>query len=143
MPAKRDPLAKVDNLPARTAKYAPVAAALTAVYGQLDWSRNQDGMDELVSCILSQNTNDSNRDRAFARLKAQYVDWTAVRFADLEELIEVIRPAGLGKQKAPRIQEALAVIYAHAGDYNIDFLEAMSLADAKAWLVSLRGIGPK
>ena len=143
MPAKRDPLAKVDNLPARAAKYAPVSAALTAVYGQLDWSRNQDGMDELVSCILSQSTNDTNRDRAFARLKERYDDWAAVRFADLEELIAVIRPAGLANQKAPRIQEALGVIHDHAGEYSIDFLETMSLADAKAWLVSLRGIGPK
>lgn len=143
MPAKRDPLAKVDNLSARAAKYAPVSAALTTVYGQLDWSRDQDGMDELISCILSQSTNDTNRDRAFARLKEHYDDWAAVRFADPEELIRVIRPAGLANQKAPRIQEALGVIYDHVGDYNIDFLEAMSLADAKAWLVSLRGIGPK
>ncbi len=143
MPAQRDALAKVDKLPLRAAKYAPVSAALTGVYGQLDWSRNQDGMDELVSCILSQSTTDTNRDRAFARLKARYADWAALRFADLAELIEVIRPAGLAKQKAPRIQEALGAIYAHAGDYNIDFLETMSLADAKSWLVSLRGIGPK
>ena len=143
MPAKRDPLAKVDNMPARIAKYAPVSTSLTAVYGQLDWSRNQDGMDELVSCILSQSTNDSNRDRAFARLKEQFADWAAVRFADLEELIEVIRPAGLANQKAPRIQEALGVIYEKAGEYSIDFLETMPLAEAKAWLVSLRGIGPK
>ena len=143
MPRKRDPLANIDNLPARRAKYAPVSAALTEVYGQLDWSRNQDGMDELISCILSQSTNDTNRDRAFARLKAHFGDWAAVRFAPLEELIEVIRPAGLANQKAPRIQEALGVIRAHAGAYSIDFLDDLSLDEAKAWLVSLRGIGPK
>ena len=143
MPAKRDPLSKVDNLPARKAKYAPVAAALTQVYGQLDWTRNQDGMDELVSCILSQNTNDINRDRAFDRLKERYPDWESVRFADLDELIDVVRPAGLANQKAPRIQEALGVIHERAGDYNIDFLEDMPLEDARKWLVSLKGIGPK
>lgn len=143
MARRRDPLAKVHNLDARKAKYAPIAAALTDVYGKLDWSRNQDGMDELISCILSQSTNDTNRDRAFARLKARFADWEAVRFADLDELIEAVRPAGLANQKAPRIQDALAVIHEKAGDYSIDFLNDLSLDEAKAWLVSLKGIGPK
>ncbi len=143
MSRKRDPLSKVDNLPARKAKYAPVAAALAEVYGALDWSRNQDGMDELISCILSQSTTDSNRDRAFARLKAAFPDWNAVRFAELDALKEAIRPAGLANQKAPRIQEALAVIHKRSGDYNIDFLAEMPLEEAKNWLVSLKGIGPK
>ncbi len=143
MPRKRDPLKKVDNLPARQAKYAPIAAALREVYGPLDWSRNQDGMDELISCILSQSTNDTNRDRAFARLKARYASWEQVRFAELAELIEVVRPAGLANQKAPRIQEALAVIHDTVGAYNIDFLNDLPLEAAKDWLVSLKGIGPK
>ena len=143
MPRKRDPLSKVDNFPARQAKYAPVAAALTQVYGALDWTRDQDGMDELISCILSQSTNDTNRDRAFDQLKTAFPNWEAVRFADLDELIEAIRPAGLANQKAPRIQKALAVIHKTAGEYSIDFLDELSLDEAKAWLVSLRGIGPK
>ncbi|MCY3832273.1 MAG: endonuclease III [Chloroflexi bacterium] len=143
MARRRDSLAKVDNLDARKAKYAPIAAALTDVYGKLDWSRNQDGMDELISCILSQSTNDSNRDRAFARLKERFADWEAVRFAGLDDLIEAVRPAGLANQKAPRIQEALRAIYEKAGEYSIDFLNDLSLDEAKAWLVSLKGIGPK
>ncbi|MYE26515.1 MAG: endonuclease III [Chloroflexi bacterium] len=143
MARKRDPLEKVDNFSARKAKYAPVAEALTTVYGELDWSRNQDGMDELISCILSQSTNDANRDRAFARLKERFADWDAVRFADLDDLIEAVRPAGLANQKAPRIQNALAVIFEKAGEYSIDFLNEMSMKEAKAWLVSLKGIGPK
>ena len=143
MPRKRDPLAKVDHLPRRKAKYAPIAAILTDVYGKLDWSRNQDGMDELISCILSQNTNDTNRDRGFARLKAAFPNWEALRFADLDDLKEAIRPAGLANQKAPRIQAVLAVIYERVGDYNIDFLDGLSIDEAKAWLVALKGIGPK
>ena len=143
MARKRDPLDKVDNFGARKAKYAPIAAALTEVYGRLDWSRNQDGMDELISCILSQSTNDSNRDRAFGRLKERFPDWEAVRFAQLDELIDAIRPAGLANQKGPRIQSALDVIYEKTGAYSIDFLNELSLDEAKAWLVSLKGIGPK
>ncbi len=143
MARRKDPIEKVDNLPARKAKYLPVAAALTQVYGPLDWSRQQGGMDELISCILSQSTNDTNRDRAFARLKKAYPDWEAVRFADLDELTEVVRPAGLANQKAPRIQNVLQVIYEKVGEYSIDFLNDRSLEDAKAWLCSLRGVGPK
>ena len=143
MARRRNPLDKVDNLEARAAKYAPIAAALTQVYGELDWSRNQDGMDELISCILSQSTTDTNRDRAFARLKDRFPDWEAVRFADLNDLIDAVRPAGLANQKAPRIQNALEVVFARAGAYSIDFLNDLSLDEAKAWLVSLPGVGPK
>ena len=143
MARRKDPLEKVDNLDGRKAKYAPIAAALTAVYGELDWTRNQDGMDELISCILSQSTNDTNRDRAFARLKERFPTWEAVRFAALDDLIDAVRPAGLANQKAPRIQNALAVIFQKTGDYSIDFLNELPLDEAKAWLVSLKGIGPK
>ena len=144
MPRKRDPLEKVDNLPARRAKYAPIAASLTQVYGTLDWSRNQDGMDELISCILSQSTNDVNRDRAFARLKESFPDWEAVRFADLAELTDVIRPAGLANQKAPRIQNVLGIIFDEVGAYSIDFLDDLPIDEAKAWLNARCGAwGPK
>lgn len=143
MAKKRNPLAKVDRLAARQAKYAPVSAALRDVYGCLDWSRHQDGMDELISCILSQNTSDINRDRGFAGLKQRFETWEAVRFADVDELMDAIRPAGLARQKAPRIQNALHKIYEKVGDYSIDFLDELSIAEAKAWLTSLKGIGPK
>ena len=143
MARRKNPLDKVDKLAARKAKYAPVAAAMTEVYGSPDWSRGQDGMDELISCILSQSTNDTNRDRAFARLKATFSDWAAVHHAELDELIEAIRPAGLANQKAPRIQAALQAILDEAGEYSIDFLMRRSLDEAKAWLCSLRGVGPK
>ena len=143
MARRKDPLEKVDRLSARKAKYAPVAQALTEVHGELDWTRAQDGMDELVSCILSQSTNDTNRDRAFARLKAAYDDWAAVRNAELDELVEVIRPAGLANQKAPRIQAALERIFDEAGEYSIDFLNDRAIDAAKNWLCSLRGVGPK
>ncbi|MDE2951865.1 MAG: endonuclease III [Chloroflexota bacterium] len=143
MAKKRSPLEKVDNFDRRKSKYGSIAAALTEVYGELDWSRNQDGMDELVSCILSQSTNDINRDRAFERLKSSYESWHAVRFAEIGELTDVIRPAGLANQKAPRIQDVLATIHDKAGEYSIDFLDELSIEEAKDWLVSLKGIGPK
>ena len=100
-------------------------------------------MDELVSCILSQNTSDTNRDRGFDALKMRYPNWQAVIDAPLDELIDTIRPAGLSRQKAPRIQAILEYILAERGEFNIDFLEDLPLDEAKAWLTALNGIGPK
>lgn len=143
MARKANPLSKVDNFESRKSKYDPISATLTEVYGKLNWSRNLDGMDELISCILSQSTNDTNRDRAFERLKSRFPSWDAVRSAAIDDLIEAIKPAGLANQKAPRIQDVLGVIVDKVGEYSIDFLDDLSIEDAKNWLVSLKGVGPK
>jgi endonuclease-3 len=127
----------------RQAKYQPVAEALGNLYGVPQWRKNTPPMDELVSCILSQNTSDINRDRGFDALKARYPKWEWVVEAPVDELIATIRPAGLSNQKGPRIQQVLRIIYAEQGDYNIDFLNDLSIGDAKAWLTSLPGVGPK
>jgi len=132
----------VENLEAKQQKYHQIAPLLEAEYGRKPWQRH-DGMDELISCILSQSTTDANRDRGFDALKQRYEDWAAVHHAPLEELIDTIRPAGLANSKAPYIQGALAAIYEQFGAYNIDFLETMPVPEAKAWLQSLPGVGPK
>jgi endonuclease III len=85
----------IDDFERRQAKYPPVADILREVYGQRDWRPHLSGMDELVSCILSQNTSDTNRDRAFDSLKARYPTWKAVVEAPTDELIDTIRSAGL------------------------------------------------
>lgn len=123
-------------------KYPTVAAELEARYGRKTF-KPHDGMDELVSCILSQSTTDANRDRGFEALKARYADWAAVHHAPTEEVIDTIRPAGLANSKGPRIQQALAQIYAERGEYNIDFLQEMTPDEAKTWLSRLPGVGPK
>jgi endonuclease-3 len=96
-----------------------------------------------VSTILSQNTNDVNRDVAFDRLRARLSTWEQVRDADVEEVIEAIRPAGLANQKGPRIQEALRFITQERGELELDFLADWPIEEAKAWLVSMNGVGPK
>ena len=127
----------------RISKYIPVSAILSDVYGYLDWSRGQDGMDELISCILSQNTSDTNRDRGFQGLKDRFETWEDVRIAETSDVIRAIRSAGLANQKAPRIQNVLEKIYREVGEYNIDFLADMPIDKAKKWLISLKGVGPK
>ena len=73
-----------------------------------EWGQPQLPIDELVSTILSQNTNDRNRDLAFSRLRARFATWEQVRDAPVQDVIEAIRPAGLANQKGPRIQQVLA-----------------------------------
>ena len=127
----------------RQAKVAPVAALLAERHGQPEWRSGVDPMDELVSCILSQSTTDSNRDRGFAALKARWPDWQGVVDAPTEEVIATIRVAGLANQKGPRIQGLLRAIHEYRGAWNIDFLADLPLEEATAWLTSLRGVGPK
>lgn len=127
----------------RKAKYAPVAQILCEVYGYPEWQQHLAPLDELISCILSQNTSDVNRDRGFDALKARYPTWEAVRDAPVNELIETIRPAGLSNQKAPRIQAVLRYVTDNHGAPSIDFLAELPLEEARAWLTSLNGIGPK
>ena len=125
-----------------TEKILRIHERLLAEYGDRPW-HPRDPVATLVSTILSQNTNDVNRDRAFARLRERFPTWEAVRDAPLPDLIEAIRPAGLAPTKAPRIQEALRRITEERGEISLDFLAEMSVEEARRWLLSLPGVGPK
>lgn len=120
-----------------------VHKVLMHVYGEPEWREPLPPIDELVSTFLSQNTNDINRDKAFFALKTRYENWEEVRDADPQELIEVIRIAGLANQKGPNIQNALKVITNERGKLDLQFLKEMSVEDARTWLTNLKGVGPK
>jgi endonuclease-3 len=120
-----------------------VLTRLEAAYGYPVWRNPLPAMDELVSTILSQNTNDVNRDRAFEGLRRRFPDWEAVRDALPTEVIEAIRPAGLANQKGPRIQQVLREISAERGGLDLSFLAKWPVEDAKAWLTRFKGVGPK
>ncbi len=120
-----------------------VSHRLSEVYGVPQWRQPLPAVDELVCTFLSQNTNDVNRDKAFSALKAHYPTWEAVRDADPQELIDVIRTAGLANQKGPRIQEALKAISAERGEISLEWLRDLPTDQARDWLVNLKGVGPK
>jgi endonuclease-3 len=126
----------------KTAKVLRLHNLLLSAYGDHTWHPH-DPVATLVSTILSQNTNDVNRDRAFERLRARFPTWEAVRDAPPEELVETVRPAGLAPTKAPRIQEALRRITAERGEIELAFLSELGLEEARAWLLALPGVGPK
>jgi endonuclease-3 len=116
---------------------------LLEFYGEPTWRNPLPPVDELVSTILSQNTNDINRDKAFNALRARFPSWEAVRDAPVAQVIEAIRPAGLGNQKGPRIQQVLKDITAERGNLDLWFLKDMLLEEARAWLTRFNGVGPK
>jgi endonuclease-3 len=106
-------------------------------------ARQIDPVDLLVATILSQNTTDKNSLRAFGRLKSFYPDYDALLCAPVSEIEEKIRVGGLSEMKAWRIKESLAKIKTHAGTISLDFLKDMEPKEAKEYLWSLPGIGPK
>lgn len=116
---------------------------LLAKYGTPVWRNPLPPLDELVSTILSQNTNDINRDRAYAALRARFPTWEAVRDAPPAAVVDAIRAAGLANQKGPRIQQALHTITAERGALELDFLRGRPRAEVRAWLLSINGVGPK
>jgi len=127
----------------RLDKALTVHQLLIEEYGQREWRPRLDPLSELIFTILSQNTSDVNRDRAWVRLKARFPTWESVLAADAAEIAEAIRPGGLADIKAPRIQETLRTIKQEQGKFTLDFLAEMGVDEAKRWLTSLNGVGPK
>jgi endonuclease-3 len=116
---------------------------LIEAYGEPIWRTPLPAIDELVSTILSQNTNDINRDRGFNALRAKFPTWESVRDAKAEDVINAVRPAGLANQKGSRIQQVLRAITEERGSLNLDFLAGLPVEEARAWLTKFNGVGPK
>jgi endonuclease-3 len=116
---------------------------LIEVFGEPIWRTPLPAIDELVSTILSQNTNDVNRDRGFNALREKLPTWESVRDANVEDVIAAIKPAGLANQKGPRIQQVLRAILEERGALNLDFLAGLPIEEARAWLTKFNGVGPK
>jgi endonuclease-3 len=116
---------------------------LAAQYGEPPRRPRRDPLDELVLGVLSQNTSDVNSGRAFARLKNAFAGWQSVLAAERLRVEEAIRPGGLAPTKAARIQAMLADILERRGAFDVSFLTDLPLEEAKSWLRSLPGVGPK
>ena len=147
---------------------ADVLAGLATIHGHPTWERRLDPTSELILTILTQNSADTNAERAFESLRDAYPsgltperhipgpgwggvglsdgappDWAAVEAAPVQELVEVIRHGGLANQKAPRLQSTLRTIREARGDYSLEFLGDMAALEARAWLTAFDGIGKK
>jgi endonuclease III len=126
-------------------KILEVNRRLIEAYGDKrhDPDEESDPVGTLVNTILSQNTNDHNRDIAYRRLRKQFPRWEDVRDAPESEIADAVRPAGLAPTKAPRIQNALDEITRSQGTISLEFLRDLPLEEARSWLLDLDGVGPK
>jgi len=97
----------------------------------------------LVLTILSQNTTDGNRDRAYETLMKRFPSLAELASAKPAEVEEAIRVGGLAKAKARSILGALSRMKGERGEYSLDFLRSMSLPEARRYLTSFPGIGVK
>ncbi len=127
----------------RPADVPTVLARLEARYGRPVHESRFEPMDELVSCILSQHTTDATSFPAFFRLKEAYPHWQSVVDAGPDKVADVVRSAGLANQKARSIINVLNEIMARNGEYSIENLRSLPFLDARRWLQSLPGVGPK
>ncbi|GBC99083.1 Endonuclease III [bacterium HR17] len=117
---------------------------LLAMYGDKQWQQRAEPLDELILTVLSQHTNDLNRDKAFSELKRCFPRWAQVLQAPTKMVAAAIKVAGLANQKAPRIKAILQrIAAANGGKLTLDFLSTVPVPDALAWLQQLPGVGPK
>jgi endonuclease III len=116
---------------------------LREVYGVPIMAPHEQPLDELILTVLSQSTNDRNRDVAYERLRERFPSWAAVLHAPVEEVEEAIRPGGISKVKSARIQQILAAIDAGEHGLDLSWLREATVPDAQAYLTSLPGVGRK
>ncbi len=116
---------------------------MTAEYGPFPEEPRLDPIHELTFTILSQHTSDTNSERAFRSLMQRFGTLDAVAAGPVEAIEAAISVGGLARVKAPRIKEVLTRVLELNGSLDLSFLREMPLAEAKAWLRQLPGIGPK
>lgn len=139
--ARKGAAAGPSSLPARL---RDVSDRLAARYGRPDRCAHEtDPVRNLILTILSQNTTDANRDRAFASLMRRFPTLSRLDAAPPRAVEEAIRAGGLARAKTKAILSALRRLKQERGDYTLDFLAGMPLAEARAYLTSFPGVGVK
>jgi endonuclease-3 len=112
-------------------------------FGRPRRGRRLEPLDELVLTILSQHTNDLNRDRAYASLRRRFPRWEQVLRARLSLIEEAIRVGGLAKTKSRVIRAVLGEIRRDHGRLDLSVLERLPIGEAKRYLLGLDGVGEK
>ncbi|HEY5142346.1 MAG TPA: endonuclease III [Solirubrobacteraceae bacterium] len=117
-----------------------IRSRLRELYGTPVMAPHEDPLAELVLTVLSQSTNDRNRDVAFLRLRERLDSWEAVRDAPVAEIEEAIRPGGISKVKSARIK---AILEAVGEDLDLAWMRDAPVEESRAYLCALPGVGRK
>jgi len=126
-------------------RVARLREKLRDVYGVPVAPPHEDPLAELVLTVLSQSTNDRNRDVAFLRLRERFDTWEAVRDAPVPEVEEAIRPGGISKVKSQRIHDILIAIEATNPSAGLDlaWMRDVPVPASRDFLCALPGVGRK
>ena len=122
---------------------AELLAILDETYGRAPQQASNAPVFELVLTLLSQHTSDRNSGQAMHRLIERFPTWDAVVEAPVHDVEDAIRAGGLAPTKSKRLQALLAEVKERRPDWDLGFLRALPLEEAKEWLTSLPGVGPK
>ena len=123
-------------------RVAAIRERLRELYGIPVMAPHEDPLSELVLTVLSQSTNDRNRDVAFVRLRERFPSWEEVAAAPVEEVEEAIRPGGISKVKSTRIKAMLEAMERRGG-LNLSWMRDAPIEKSQAYLCSLPGVGRK
>lgn len=134
---------KTEELKEKRRQLKYVAQNLEATYGIPHNDNSDDPLDELIVTILSQATTNQNSNRTFANLKSRFKDWEAVRRAKPEKIEEAIKLGGLAQVKSVVIKNLLNEVKARVGKLDLSFLHTVPVDEAREFLSSLKGVGPK
>lgn len=106
--------------------------------------QHHDPLSALVSALLSHRTRNRESGKAFRTLKERFAEWHSVRDAPVAAIEDAIQECTWPEQKAPRIQAVLREITLRLnGELSLDFLNEWSVEQARAWLETIPGVGPK
>jgi endonuclease III len=120
-----------------------ITESLESHFGIPKWQGKGKPLGSLVLTILSQSTNDRNRDVGYNRLKNRFADWDAVRLAPVEEIADAIRPAGLANQKSARIKDFLQWVHDKYGEMDLTCICDQDPQKVIDEFTQVKGIGIK
>lgn len=111
--------------------------------GPQDWWPGETPLEVMVGAVLVQNTAWPNVERAIANLRAaDALDAQRLAHASLEELEQLIRPAGYFRVKARRLQNLMRWLVQRTGG-DVDVLRGGSAETLRGELLSINGVGPE
>ena len=126
-------------------KLVQVHDRLCGEYGcPIPYFHTLDPLSELISALLSHRTRNTDSAAAYHELRRRFPDWATVRDAPVEPIQQAIARCTWPEQKAPRLRQVLQLISdRRSGDLSLEFLADLPITEARAWLESLPGVGPK
>jgi len=124
-------------------KVSLITQRLEKALGVPNWKGRGKPLDSLILTILSQSTNDRNRDVAYTRLREKFPDWQSVMNAPVQDIADAIRPAGLANQKSQRIKDVLRWVYETYDTFDLSFLCDQDPEEITRTFLQLKGVGIK